>query len=269
MKAFTTIVALLLLGAVAMATPAEAETVEFKISFNKIVRGEPGSTHRLATEAVPADLQGRTCPVTILVHNPRSTHPNSDTAVRSGSTSVLAFDVEREAGWTDTVTGSLTFGVEWYTEVTLGADGVYSGGDYAVARCEVTQPTTTTTTEETTTTASTTTTEAPTTTMPSETTTTVAVCQEDEPCWDCETMGNRICEVPTTVTPVVPVTPVPVITVATTTTTTAVVPIPSGVPTGLGEDESGVNGGLIATVFAIGLALSVLGYTAWKNRSNQ
>ena len=30
---------------------------------------------------------------------------------------------------------------------------------------------------------------------PSTTTTTVppAVCQEDEPCWDCETMGNRIC----------------------------------------------------------------------------
>ena len=27
----------------------------------------------------------------------------------------------------------------------------------------------------------------PTTTVPP------AVCQEDEPCWDCETMGNRIC----------------------------------------------------------------------------
>lgn len=28
----------------------------------------------------------------------------------------------------------------------------------------------------------------------------VAVCQEDEPCWDCETMGNRICG-PTTEPP--------------------------------------------------------------------
>ncbi len=32
-----------------------------------------------------------------------------------------------------------------------------------------------------------------TTTLPPEEPPVTAVCQEDEPCWDCETMGNRIC----------------------------------------------------------------------------
>lgn len=36
---------------------------------------------------------------------------------------------------------------------------------------------------------------APTTTVP---------CQEDEPCWDCTTMGNLVCAPPTTLAPVVP-----------------------------------------------------------------
>jgi len=57
-----------------------------------------------------------------------------------------------------------------------------------------------------------------TTTLPPATTTTVAepVCQEDEPCWDCTTMGNQICGTPAVVTPpvitadpIVSVTPIP------------------------------------------------------------
>ena len=34
---------------------------------------------------------------------------------------------------------------------------------------------------------------ATTTTLPPEEPPVTATCQEDEPCWDCETMGNRIC----------------------------------------------------------------------------
>lgn len=45
----------------------------------------------------------------------------------------------------------------------------------------------------------TTTTEPPTTTVP-PTTTTEAPCAEDDPCWDCETMGNRRCGPPPTTT---------------------------------------------------------------------
>jgi hypothetical protein len=65
-----------------------------------------------------------------------------------------------------------------------------------VATTTTTEASTTTssTSTSTTSTAVTTTTEAPTTT------TTVAppvhVCQEDEACWDCKTMGNHVCGVP-------------------------------------------------------------------------
>ncbi len=36
-------------------------------------------------------------------------------------------------------------------------------------------------------------TETTTTTLPPEEPPVTEVCQEDEPCWDCETMGNQIC----------------------------------------------------------------------------
>ena len=52
----------------------------------------------------------------------------------------------------------------------------------------------------TTTTPATTSTPATTTTQPAASTSTAApACQEDEPCWDCTTMGNQICG-PTTTT---------------------------------------------------------------------
>jgi hypothetical protein len=40
-----------------------------------------------------------------------------------------------------------------------------------------------------------------TTTLPPEEPPVVVTCQEDEPCWDCETMGNRICGPTVTPTP--------------------------------------------------------------------
>jgi hypothetical protein len=43
--------------------------------------------------------------------------------------------------------------------------------------------------------------------VPPVTTTTPPVCYEDEPCWNCETMGNRICGPTTTVPPVTTVPP--------------------------------------------------------------
>ncbi len=63
--------------------------------------------------------------------------------------------------------------------ITIGAPAVdahlRNHGD-TVGACEVVPDTTTTTT---------------TTTVPDVQTPTV--CHEDEPCWDCETMGNKIC----------------------------------------------------------------------------
>lgn len=66
----------------------------------------------------------------------------------------------------------------------------------------------------------------------------VARCQEDEPCWDCATMGNRICGpaiVPApVVTPVTPRKPVPTVTVTGVTvqphTTPVAVPTASPAP---------------------------------------
>lgn len=65
----------------------------------------------------------------------------------------------------------------------------------------------------------TTTTEAPTTTVPAPPSTTVPVpgtttvpevpCEEDDPCWECETMGNRICGPIPVMPPPVPIVTTP------------------------------------------------------------
>lgn len=99
--------------------------------------------------------------------------------------------------------------------------------------------------------ATTTTTVTPTTTTVAPTTTTVSAvpCQEDEPCWDCSTMGNQICG-PTVevVTPTVPTATLP--------------PVVTSVPANVTLPATGDTSDSIVTlaffVASLGIALALI-----------
>jgi hypothetical protein len=133
-----------LLGVVAFAVvtaglgsaPAWAQDpTVIEIPLSTVVEGAPGSEHLLATAPVaPADV-GRECSVVVEGVNNESVHPDTDVLVRSGTSEVVAPDVEREPNAVTEATGTLVLGSEVSVFVRLGPDGVFSGGLVVTAEC--------------------------------------------------------------------------------------------------------------------------------------
>jgi hypothetical protein len=164
MRKLLMLVALAVTGALLIPGTAVAQEPIITIPINRVA-DESGV---LATAPVPAELQGSRCNVQAEAENQSSVHPGNDLIVASGSDSVTLFDVEREAGALTTASGDLTLGSEVTVSLSLGPDGIFSGGIIVtIGSCET--PTTTT---PTTTTPTTTTTTTPTTTTTTPTTTT-------------------------------------------------------------------------------------------------
>ena len=115
------------------AAPAGAQTLP-DITVDERVpatgHAAPGSVHLVATENVDPALVGATCDVNVNLANNQSTHPNSDLIITSGSSTVVALDVERDAdAIIDTTPGAITLEADTVTvSVRLGPDGLFSGG---------------------------------------------------------------------------------------------------------------------------------------------
>ena len=115
------------------AAPAGAQTLP-DITVDERVpatgHAAPGSVHLVATENVDPALVGATCDVNVNLANNQSTHPNSDLIITSGSSTVVALDVERDAdAIIDTTPGTITLEADTVTvSVRLGPDGLFSGG---------------------------------------------------------------------------------------------------------------------------------------------
>ena len=115
------------------AAPAGAQTLP-DITVDQRVpatgHAAPGSVHLVATENVDPELVGSTCDVNVNLANNQSTHPNSDLIISSGSSTVVALDVERDAdAIIDTTPGTITLEADTVTvSVRLGPDGLFSGG---------------------------------------------------------------------------------------------------------------------------------------------
>ena len=160
----------------ALMTTVGAQSNEYDISIpvDTVVRAAEGSKTLLVSVDVPAEAQGQTCSVTIDTANQESRHPFNDLSIESGSSAVVAENVEREPGIVIQVPGVLTLGSTVDIYLLMGPDEVFSGGLDVILDCETVE-TTTTTVEETTTTVpeeTTTVPVEPTTTTPVETTTT-------------------------------------------------------------------------------------------------
>ena len=181
MRKLLVLVALAVTGALLIPGTAVAQEPIITIPIDVVAR-ESGV---LATVPVPAELQGSSCNVQSEAENQSSVHPGNDLIVASGSDSVTLFNVEREAGALTTASGDLTLGSEVIVSLSLGPDGVFSGGIIVtIGSCETVTTTTpppsettstTTTTPTTTTTTPTTTTGSPTVGATSTTRTTTPV----------------------------------------------------------------------------------------------
>ena len=170
MKKLLVLVALAVTGALLMPGTAMAQVSIITIPIDTVAR-ESGV---LATAPVPAELQGSSCNVQSEAENQSSVHPGNDLIVASGSDSVTLLNVEREPGAVTTAAGDLTLGSEVTVSLSLGPDGIFSGGMIVtIGSCETVSTTTTTPTESPTVAPTTTTTptESP-TVAPTTTTTT-------------------------------------------------------------------------------------------------
>jgi hypothetical protein len=166
-------VALAVSGALLISGTAVAQVPIITIPMDTVAH-ESGV---LATAPVPAELQGSRCNVQADAENQSSVHPGNDLIVASGSDSVTLFDVEREAGALTTAAGDLTLESEVTVSLSLGPDGIFSGGiTVTIGSCvtvtTTTQPPSETTTTTTSSHTTTTTTQSPTVSPTSTTTTT-------------------------------------------------------------------------------------------------
>lgn len=117
-----------LLGLLLAVQPVAAAGGSLTIPVSTIKRGEPGSTHVLATQAVDQDLIGMVCDVKATGENQSSVHPGNDIVITSGNGEVTLADVERAPNVVTTADGQLTLSDQILVTLVLGSDGVFSGG---------------------------------------------------------------------------------------------------------------------------------------------
>ena len=107
----------------------------FTVPPSAISDGTPGEVRLLSTQPVdPADV-GKSCEVTVVSTNNESVRPGSDLIVESGTSSMVAPDVEHDTA-SHTFVGQMTLGTTITVSVRLGPEGQYSGGaDVVEATC--------------------------------------------------------------------------------------------------------------------------------------
>jgi hypothetical protein len=136
-------------GLVLSAAPAAAQSLPDIIVDERVPatgRAAPGSVHPVGSDDVDPSLVGATCDVNVNLANNQSVHPNSDLLISSGSNTVVALDVERDAdAIIDTTPGTLLLEDDTITvSVRLGPDGLFSGGFTISFACTPPTPPTTT-----------------------------------------------------------------------------------------------------------------------------
>jgi hypothetical protein len=198
MRRLFVLVALAVTGALLIPGTAAAQETIITIPINTVA-DESGV---LATAPVPAELQGSSCNVQADAENQSSVHPGNDLIVSSGSDSVTLFDVEREAGALTMASGDLTLGSEVTVSLSLGPDGVFSGGiTVTIGSCGTVTTTTPPPSETTTTTTSSDTTTTTTQSPVSPTSTTTTTTTQSPPVSATSTRTSTPVVAPTTIRP--------------------------------------------------------------------
>ena len=111
----------------------------FTVPPSSIADGNEGEIRLLWTQTVdPADV-GKACEVVLVSTNNESTREGSDLIVQSGTSSMVAENVEHSTAPL-TFTSTLTLGTTITVSVRLGPEGQYSGGSNVESNCPLTAP---------------------------------------------------------------------------------------------------------------------------------
>jgi hypothetical protein len=114
----------------------------FTVPPISVINGTEGEVRLLWTEPVdPADV-GKGCEVVLMRNNNESTREGTDLILQSGTSSMVAENVEHDTD-PQTYVGQLTLGTTITVSVRLGPEGEFSGGaDVVETTCPVTPPAT-------------------------------------------------------------------------------------------------------------------------------
>ena len=140
--------AVICVGAFAI-SEAQSAPVSFNFDVNGTggVFGPPDSSLVLATQTVDSSVIGRSCQITIDVHNNDSVRAGTDIVIASGGASVTAPEVEAVAGDAPpAVLGNLVLGSTVTGSVVFGPEGQASVAATIMVDCPDVPTTTTTTT---------------------------------------------------------------------------------------------------------------------------
>jgi hypothetical protein len=140
--------AVICVGAFAISEAQSASaSFQFTVSAEGGVFGAPGTSLLLSTEPVDSSLVGRSCQVTIDVHNNDSVREGTDIVVASSGGSLTAANVEAVAGdEPPAVLGSIVLGSTVTGSVVFGPQGAASASATIMIDCPDVPTTTTTTT---------------------------------------------------------------------------------------------------------------------------
>lgn len=126
-------------------SPVSAQTITVPIP-ESFAQGPVGSIQPLVTQAVPEDLVGESCSLTVEVKNNESVHPGNNLIIASGESKVTVKGVEDTAGATVTGSGTLKLGKSIDVSLEMGEHGQSSLGSNVTVTCEPVVTTTTSTT---------------------------------------------------------------------------------------------------------------------------
>lgn len=142
LAAATALAIILALTLVALVAPSPAGAEEeISISPDSVVRGDPGSVTEVASTAVPPELVGSECVLTVVALNGASTHPGNVLIVSTGDTQVVVPDVEAAPDGSVIAERTVALGATIALEIKLGDSGISSLGFTAGFDCPPVEPT--------------------------------------------------------------------------------------------------------------------------------
>jgi len=123
----------------ALAVPS-ASAAGFEIPIDTVVRADPGSLTVLADVETPPEFVGLECVGLAVATNQDSVHPGNDLMIRTGQTTATLVDVEGSPGKITEALGAVTLGNSVTVTLSMGSDGVFSGGFAIVIDVNCSQP---------------------------------------------------------------------------------------------------------------------------------
>lgn len=135
-KILSMFLGLLLLAGFSSSIVLAQDLPTIEIPINTVIREPAGTQVPLLTKEVPEQYIGYICTANAVAKNQSSVHPGNDLIVSSNGTSVTMKDVERASGVSTPASGTLQLGSAIDVTLSMGQDGVFSGGMTVELDCE-------------------------------------------------------------------------------------------------------------------------------------